>query len=55
VRCQDRPRLDLAVTAPADAGGRMRRGTGSPAGTLGGSERRVAEKADALRRPPSPK
>ncbi|MEA5367089.1 AAA family ATPase [Amycolatopsis sp., V23-08] len=47
VRSQDRPRLDLAVTALADAGGRMRRGTDSPADTLSGSERRVAEKAAA--------
>ncbi|WP_326835710.1 AAA family ATPase [Amycolatopsis rhabdoformis] len=45
VLCRDKLQVNLSLPALAEAGGRMRRGTASPADALSGSERRVAEKA----------
>ncbi|WP_432856437.1 ATP-binding protein [Amycolatopsis sp. CA-161197] len=45
VLCRDKLQLNQSLPALAEAGGRMRRGTASPADALSGSERRVAEKA----------
>lgn len=45
VLSRDKQQLGLALPALAEAGGRMRHGTGSPADALSGSERRVAQRA----------
>ncbi|WP_027927538.1 AAA family ATPase [Amycolatopsis benzoatilytica] len=45
VRCGDKYRLRLSLSALAAAGGRMRSGTASPADALSGSELRVAQRA----------
>ncbi|MDT7800750.1 MAG: hypothetical protein QOI78_4183, partial [Actinomycetota bacterium] len=45
VLSRDKQLLGLALPALAEAGGRMRSGTASPADALSGSERRVAERA----------
>ncbi|GHH17129.1 ATP-binding protein [Streptomyces lanatus] len=45
VLCGDRLLIDRAVPALGAAGGRLRRGTGSPTDALSGSERQVAERA----------
>ncbi|WP_328616123.1 AAA family ATPase [Amycolatopsis sp. NBC_00355] len=45
VLSRDKQQLGLSLPALTEAGGRMRRGTDSPADALSGSERRVAERA----------
>jgi DNA-binding CsgD family transcriptional regulator len=45
VLSRDKQQLGLALPALAEAGGRMRHGTGSPSDALSGSERRVAQRA----------
>ncbi|MFI0776398.1 ATP-binding protein [Streptomyces sp. NPDC021212] len=47
VLCGDQLQLNQSLSALSDAGGRLRRSTASPADTLSGSERRVAEQAIA--------
>lgn len=47
VLCRDQLQLNQSLPALSEAGGRLRRSTASPADTLSGSERRVAEQAIA--------